>query len=215
MSPSVVVLDYGSGNILSAERALVRAGADVTVTADREAALECDGLVVPGVGAFAACMAGIRAVKGHEIVGRRLAGGRPVLGICVGMQVLFEHGVEHGVDTEGIGEWPGVVEELHAPVLPHMGWNTVDVPEGSVLFEGVEHERFYFVHSYGVRRWDLVPTNDKLRAPLVTWATHGERFVAAVENGPLSATQFHPEKSAATGLAILSNFLRWAEGDLS
>jgi len=208
MSPSVVVLDYGSGNILSAERALVRAGADVTVTADREAALECDGLVVPGVGAFAACMAGIRAVKGHEIVGRRLAGGRPVLGICVGMQVLFEHGVEHGVDTEGIGEWPGVVEELHAPVLPHMGWNTVDVPEGSVLFEGVEHERFYFVHSYGVRRWDLVPTNDKLRAPLVTWATHGERFVAAVENGPLSAVQFHPEKSGDAGAALLANCVR-------
>lgn len=207
MSPSVVVLDYGSGNILSAERALVRAGADVTVTADREAALTCDGLVVPGVGAFAACMAGIRAVKGHELVGRRLAGGLPVLGICVGMQVLFEHGVEHGVDTEGIGEWPGVVEELHAPVLPHMGWNTVDVPEGSELFEGVEQERFYFVHSYGVRRWDLVPTNDKLRAPLVTWATHGEPFVAAVENGPLTATQFHPEKSGDAGARLLANWV--------
>ncbi|MGE0818590.1 MAG: imidazole glycerol phosphate synthase subunit HisH [Candidatus Nanopelagicales bacterium] len=207
MSPSVVVLDYGSGNILSAERALVRAGADVVVTADREAALECDGLVVPGVGAFAACMAGIRAVKGHELVGRRLAGGRPVLGICVGMQVLFEHGVEHGVDTEGIGEWPGVVEELHAPVLPHMGWNIVDVPEGSVLFEGVERERFYFVHSYGVRRWELVPTNDKLRAPLVTWATHGEPFVAAVENGPLTATQFHPEKSGDAGARLLANWV--------
>ena len=207
MSPNVVVLDYGSGNILSAERALVRAGADVTVTADREAALGCDGLVVPGVGAFAACMSGIRAVKGHELVGRRLAGGRPVLGICVGMQVLFEHGVEHGVDTEGIGEWPGVVEELHAPVLPHMGWNTVDVPEGSVLFDGVEHERFYFVHSYGVRRWELVPTNDKLRAPLVTWATHGEPFVAAVENGPLTATQFHPEKSGDAGARLLANWV--------
>jgi glutamine amidotransferase len=207
MSPSVVVLDYGSGNILSAERALVRAGADVTVTADREMALECDGLVVPGVGAFAACMAGIRAVKGHELVGRRLAGGLPVLGICVGMQVLFEHGVEHGVDTEGIGEWPGVVEELHAPVLPHMGWNTVDVPEGSVLFDGVQDERFYFVHSYGVRRWDLVPTNDKLRAPLVTWATHGEPFVAAVENGPLTATQFHPEKSGDAGARLLANWV--------
>jgi len=207
MAPSVVVLDYGSGNILSAERALVRAGADVVVTADRTAALECDGLVVPGVGAFAACMAGIRAVKGHEIVGRRLAGGRPVLGICVGMQVLFEHGVEHGVDTEGIGEWPGVVEELHAPVLPHMGWNTVDAAEGSVLFEGVEDERFYFVHSYGVRHWDLVPTNDKLRAPKVTWATHGEPFVAAVENGPLSATQFHPEKSGDAGARVLANWV--------
>jgi glutamine amidotransferase len=207
MSAKVVVLDYGSGNILSAERALLRAGADVTVTADREAALESDGLVVPGVGAFAACMAGIRAVKGPEIVGRRLAGGRPVLGICVGMQVLFEHGVEHGVDTEGLAEWPGVVEELQAPVLPHMGWNTVDVASGSVLFEGVEDQRFYFVHSYGVRRWELEPTNDKLRAPRVTWATHGEPFVAAVENGPLAATQFHPEKSGDAGARVLANWV--------
>jgi glutamine amidotransferase len=207
MAPRVVVLDYGSGNILSAARALVRAGGDVVVTADREAAMECDGLVVPGVGAFAACMAGIRAVKGHEIVGRRLAGGRPVLGICVGMQVLFEHGVEHGVDTAGIGEWPGTVEELHAPVLPHMGWNTVDVPEGSVLFDGVEDERFYFVHSYGVRRWELEVTNDRIAAPKVTWATHGEPFVAAVENGPLSATQFHPEKSGDAGARVLANWV--------
>jgi glutamine amidotransferase len=208
MSARVVVLDYGSGNILSAERALVRAGADVTVTADRDAALECDGLVVPGVGAFAACMAGIRAVKGHEIVGRRLAGGRPVLGICVGMQVLFEHGVEHGVDTEGLGEWPGVVEELHAPVLPHMGWNTVDVAEGSSLFRGVEDERFYFVHSYGVRTWLLdVDDDSRTSPPRVTWATHGEPFVAAVENGPLVATQFHPEKSGDAGAVVLRNWV--------
>lgn len=207
MSPRVVVLDYGSGNIRSAERALVRAGADVEVTADRQAALDCDGLVVPGVGAFAACMEGIRAVKGGEVVGRRLAGGRPVLGICVGMQVLFEHGVEHGIDTEGLGEWPGTVEELHAPVLPHMGWNTVDVAPGSSLFGGVEHERFYFVHSYAVRSWDLVVTNDRISAPLVTWATHGEPFVAAVENGPLTATQFHPEKSGDAGAVLLRNWV--------
>ena len=208
MSPRIVVLDYGSGNILSAERALLRAGAHVTVTADRDAALECDGLVVPGVGAFAACMAGIRAVKGHEIVGRRLAGGRPVLGICVGMQVLFEHGVEHGVDTQGMGEWPGVVEELHAPVLPHMGWNTVDVAEGSTLFRGVEDERFYFVHSFGVRTWRLdIAADSRMAAPLVTWATHGEPFVAAVENGPLVATQFHPEKSGDAGARVLRNWV--------
>ena len=209
MSPRVVVLDYGSGNIRSAERALARAGADVVVTADREAAQECDGLVVPGVGAFAACMEGIRAVKGDEIVGRRLAGGRPVLGICVGMQVLFEHGVEHGVTTEGLGEWPGTVERLHAPVLPHMGWNTVDVAEGSTLFEGVEGERFYFVHSYAVRSWDLqVDAASRTRAPLVTWATHGEPFVAAVENGPLVATQFHPEKSGDAGAHLLRTWVR-------
>jgi glutamine amidotransferase len=210
MTARVVVLDYGSGNIRSAERALARAGADVAVTADRTAALECDGLVVPGVGAFAACMAGIEAVKGGEIVGRRLAGGRPVLGICVGMQVLFEHGVEHGVDTAGLGEWPGVVDELHAPVLPHMGWNTVAVPEGSMLFRGVEHERFYFVHSYAVRSWTLaVPPDSRTAPPLVTWAEHGEPFVAAVENGPLAATQFHPEKSGDAGALLLSN---WVSG---
>ncbi len=202
-----MVLDYGSGNVRSAVRALERAGASVTLTADRQAAQEADGLVVPGVGAFAACMAGLRAVRGHEVIGRRLAGGRPVLGICVGMQVLFERGVEHGVETAGCDEWPGTVERLQAPVVPHMGWNTVDVPEGSVLFEGVAGERFYFVHSYAARRWELV-TNDRTRAPLVTWAEHGgDRFVAAVENGPLSATQFHPEKSGDAGAALLANWL--------
>lgn len=208
-APSVVVLDYGSGNTRSAVRALERAGASVTLTADRTAAREADGLVVPGVGAFAACVAGIRSVKGHEVIGRRLAGGRPVLGICVGMQVLFAHGVEHGVDTEGLDEWPGVVERLQAPVVPHMGWNTVEAPEGSRLFAGVEGERFYFVHSYGVREW-VLQTNGRTRAPLVTWAEHGgDRFVAAVENGPLSATQFHPEKSGDAGAALLRN---WVEG---
>jgi imidazole glycerol-phosphate synthase subunit HisH len=143
----VVVLDYGFGNVRSAVRALERAGATVELTSDRGRAMESDGLVVPGVGAFAACVDGIRAVKGHEVIDRRLAGGRPVLGICVGLQVLFEHGVEHGVDAEGLGEWPGVVERLQAPVVPHMGWNTVEVPAGSRLFAGVEEERFYFVHS--------------------------------------------------------------------
>ena len=190
-------------------RALERAGAEVTLSADRQVAMDADGLVVPGVGAFAACMAGLREVKGHEIIGRRLAGGRPVLGICVGMQILFEHGAEHGVTTEGAGEWPGTVERIQAPVVPHMGWNTVEVPDGSSLFAGVESERFYFVHSYGVREWELVTTG-KTRAPLVTWAEHGgDRFVAAVENGPLSATQFHPEKSGDAGAALLRN---WVDG---
>jgi len=189
-------------------RALERAGADVTLSSDRQVAMDADGLVVPGVGAFAACMDGLRAVKGHEIIGRRLAGGRPVLGICVGMQILFEHGAEHGVTTEGAGEWPGTVERIQASVVPHMGWNTVEVPEGTSLFEGVEDERFYFVHSYGVRDWKLVTTG-KTRAPLVTWAEHGgDRFVAAVENGPLSATQFHPEKSGDAGAALLGNWVR-------
>lgn len=202
----VVVLDYGSGNLRSAERALRRVGADVTVTADADAALAADGLVVPGVGAFAACMAGLRAVRGDWIIGRRLAGGRPVLGICVGMQVLFSQGVEHGVQTEGCDQWPGTVE-LKADVLPHMGWNTVQAPPGSRLFAGLDPDtRFYFVHSFAVRRWEL-ESSPVLTPPLVTWAEHGEPFVAAVENGPLSATQFHPEKSGDAGAHLLRNWM--------
>src|SRR6478609_3352349 len=205
----VVILDYGSGNLRSAERALARVGADVTVTADAQAALDAAGLVVPGVGAFAACMDGLRAVDGPKIIGRRLAGGRPVLGICVGMQILFDRGVEHGQDAEGCGEWPGVVERLEAPVLPHMGWNTVEVPAGTVLFDGLTDERFYFVHSYGVRHFPLAADGPPtpLAKPLVTWAEHGERFVAGVENGALSATQFHPEKSGDAGAHLLTNWL--------
>ncbi|MEU9885726.1 imidazole glycerol phosphate synthase subunit HisH [Sphaerisporangium sp. NPDC051011] len=207
MVVNVVVLDYGSGNLRSAERALARAGATVTVTADADAALAADGLVVPGVGAFSACMDGLRAVRGDQIIGRRLAGGRPVLGICVGMQILFAEGVEHGERAEGCGEWPGVVERLDAPVLPHMGWNTVQAPEGSVLFAGLDPAtRFYFVHSYGVRKWEL-EAGPGFIPPLVTWAEHGVPFVAAVENGPLSATQFHPEKSGDAGATLLKNWL--------
>jgi len=205
-APKVAVLDYGSGNLRSAVRALERVGAVVTLTADRAVAQEAQGLVVPGVGAFAACMTGLRAVRGPELIGRRLAGGRPVLGICVGMQVLFERGVEHGIESDGCGEWPGTVERLHAPVLPHMGWNTVEAPAGSTLFAGVEGERFYFVHSYGARRFDLT-AGERFHSPLVTWAEHGERFVAAVENDALSATQFHPEKSGDAGAELLRNWL--------
>jgi len=204
--PTVVVLDSGSGNLRSAERALTAAGADVTVAAELSAALHADGLVVPGVGAFAACMAGLTGVRGDEAIDRRLAGGRPVLGICVGMQVLFERGLEHGVETPGCGEWPGTVERLDAAVLPHMGWNTVSAAEGSRLLAGVEDERFYFVHSYGVLDWQLTPTHP-MPSPKVSWAEHGKPFVAVVENGPLSATQFHPEKSGAAGARLLRNWV--------
>jgi glutamine amidotransferase len=203
---SVVVLDYGSGNVHSAAKALERAGAAVELTADRQRVMDADGLLVPGVGAFAAVMSALEAVRGGELIERRLAGGRPVLGICVGMQVLFERGIERGVDTEGLGEWPGVVEELPAAVLPHMGWNTVDAPEDSVLFEGIRDERFYFVHSNGVRDWTL-DVYGAFAAPRVTWADHDGRFVAAAENGPLSATQFHPEKSGEPGIRLLSNWI--------
>jgi len=208
--PSVVVLDYGSGNLRSAVRAVERAGAAVTLTSDLDLAMAADGLLVPGVGAYAACMKGLRGIRGERVIARRLAGGRPVLGICVGMQILFERGIEHGVETEGCGEWPGVVERLQAPIVPHMGWNTVEVPDGSRLFAGIESERFYFVHSYGVRDWTLV-TNDRTpesHQPRVIWAEHGgDRFVAAVENGPLCATQFHPEKSGDAGAVLLKNWV--------
>jgi len=212
MKPSqVVVLDYGSGNVRSAVRALERAGAHVTLTDDFQTALNCDGLVVPGVGAFASVAEGLRAVGGHRLIGRRLAGGRPVLGICVGLQVMFERSVEFGRDdVEGLGEWPGTVELLPANVVPHMGWNTVFPPPGTRLFAGVERERFYFVHSYGVQKWELPSPGDPdlvLPPPLVTWAAHGARFVAAVENGPLTATQFHPEKSGDAGAQLLRNWL--------
>lgn len=206
MKPSVVVLDYGSGNLRSAERALVRAGASVEVTADPDAALDADGLAVPGVGAFAACMAGLRAVGGDKLIAQRLAAGRPVLGICVGMQVLFQAGVEHGQLTKGCGLLPGTVERLEAPVLPHMGWNTVSPPQGSSLFAGIGPDtRFYFVHSYGLRYARAALLRDS--GARVTWATHGEPFAAAVEDGPLSATQFHPEKSGDAGAVLLSNWL--------
>jgi glutamine amidotransferase len=202
----VVVLDYGFGNVRSAVRALERAGATVELTADPAAALAADGLVVPGVGAFAAVMAGLRSVRGDQIVDRRLAGGRPVLGICVGMQVMFDAGDEHGVRTDGLGEWPGVVDRLTAPVVPHMGWSTVDAPAGSALFRGIESERFYFVHSYAARSFAPLG-GGRFAAPVVTWSEHGERFVAAVENGPLAATQFHPEKSGDAGAELLRNWL--------
>jgi glutamine amidotransferase len=206
--PRVVLLDYGSGNLRSAERALERAGVDVTVGADFDEAAAADGLVVPGVGAFEACMTGLAKVRGPELIGRRLAGGRPVLGICVGHQVLFEYGVEHGRTVVGCGEWPGTIERLHASVLPHIGWNTVDTPADTAMFAGVESERFYFVHSYAARSWDLV-TAGRTRAPRVSWTTHErDRFVAAVENGPLWATQFHPEKSGDAGAVLLANWVK-------
>lgn len=198
---SVVVLDYGSGNLRSAVRALERAGAEVALSSDPTAAIEADGLVVPGVGAFAACMAGLEAVGAREILAERIRAGRPVLGICVGMQVLFETGVEHGVETPGLGLLEGRVEPLQAPVIPHMGWNTVQPPSDSVLFAGLDaRARFYFVHSYAVRE----PAS---AAYLTTTAIHGESFVAAVESPNLSATQFHPEKSGDEGARLLKNWL--------
>lgn len=206
MTPSVVVFDYGSGNVHSVVKALEAAGARVELTASRARAESADGLLVPGVGAIPAVMAALRQARGAEIIDRRLAGGRPVLGICVGMQVLFDDGVERGVTAEGLGHWPGTVRELRAPVLPHIGWSRVDAPEDSVLFRGVRDQRFYFVHSCAATEWTL-RTDPPFPEPRVTWSEHGERFLAAVENGPLSATQFHPEKSGEAGLRLLHNWV--------
>ena len=207
MSPRVVVLDYGSGNLRSAERALARVGADVTVTADLDAAMRLrrprrprrrrvrrlHGRASGGIG-------------GEKVIAARVDAGRPVLGICVGMQVLFAAGVEHGQRTEGCGVFPGTVERLDAPVLPHMGWNTVAPPAGSVLFGGIpDGTRFYFVHSYALRLRDAAPLLDA--GAKVTVTEHGEPFAAAVEQGVVSATQFHPEKSADAGAAVLANWL--------
>jgi glutamine amidotransferase len=201
---SVVVLDYGSGNLRSAQRALQRVGASVDVTADLEAAAAADGLVVPGVGAFEACMTGLRGIGGERVISDRVADGRPVLGVCVGMQILFARGVEFGVETSGCGQWPGAVTRLDAPVIPHMGWNVVAGAPGTALFKGLDADaRFYFVHSYAAQQWE------GRSEALLTWATHGVPFLAAVEDGPLAATQFHPEKSGDAGAAVLSN---WVEG---
>ncbi|BBY00581.1 imidazole glycerol phosphate synthase subunit HisH [Mycobacterium seoulense] len=201
-TPSVVVLDYGSGNLRSAQRALQRAGASVEVTDDPDAAAAADGLVVPGVGAFEACMTGLRKVHGDRIIADRVAAGRPVLGVCVGMQILFASGVEFGVQTTGCGQWPGEVTRLDAPVIPHMGWNVVEAGAGTTLFKGLDADtRFYFVHSYAAQQWEGSPE------AVLTWATHRVPFLAAVEQGPLSATQFHPEKSGDAGAAVLRNWI--------
>jgi glutamine amidotransferase len=196
----IAILDYGSGNLRSAERAFSAAGKDVVVTSDRTIALEAEGLVVPGVGAFASCMNGLNGVNGAAIVRERLAKERPTLGICIGMQIMFSHGTENSESGRhvGIGVWEGVVSQLEAPILPHMGWNTVESNQSSILFKGVEAESFYFVHSYAAKS-----AVGKTQA----WSTHGERFLAAVEDGYLSATQFHPEKSGSAGLALIKNWV--------
>ena len=214
---SVVVFDYGFGNVRSMVRALANLGLDVTLTSDRRQALDADGLVVPGVGAFGACMAGLRSAGGDQVLAERLRAGRPVLGVCVGEQIMFSQGREHGRDTPGLGFIGGSVDPLDADVVPHMGWDTVDAPADSILLDGVADERFYFVHSYAATQ--VTPADADTLAALgidfagaperVTWCGYGRtRFVAAYERGPLYATQFHPEKSAEAGARLLRN---WAD----
>ena len=202
MTKKLVVLDYGSGNLRSAQRALERVGAEVEVTADPAAAMAADGLVVPGVGAFEACMTGLRKIGGEKIIADRLDAGRPVLGVCVGMQILFARGVEFGIETTGCGQWPGADDRLDEPVLPHTGRNAADAPAESAPFRGLGADtRFYFVHSYAAQQWEGDPD------ALLTWATHEVPFLAAIEDGPLAATQFHPEKSGDAGAELLSNWV--------
>ena len=200
----IAILDYGSGNLRSALRAFERAGKDVVLTSDYDLALEAEGLVVPGVGAFGACMQGLQSVRGDQLVRERFAKARPTIGICVGMQILFARGVEHG-DHEGVGIWPATVEKLAAKVLPHMGWNTVESASGSSLFKGVEGESFYFVHSYAVTDVDQVKASNP--NALHTWTEYDQKFLAALEDGAFSATQFHPEKSGGAGLQLIKNWV--------
>ena len=200
---SVVVLDYGSGNLRSAQRALQRVGADVEVTADPGAATAADGLMVPGVGAFEACMTGLRAIGGDKIIAERV-GRRPVLGVCVGMQILFDRGVEFGVESVGCGQWPGAVTGLDAPVIPHMGWNVVDAGTGSRLFDGLDADtRFYFVHSYAAQRWEGNPAasadvGDPSRA----------RFWPQSRTMRWRRRSFIPRRAVTPGATLLSNWVR-------
>ena len=192
----IAILDYGSGNLRSAQRAFATSGNEVVLTSDYDVALNADGLVVPGVGAFAACMQGLTAIRGDQLVRERISLKRPTLGICVGMQILFARGVEYG-DHKGVGVWDATVEKLNAPILPHMGWNTVTAGSDSTLFKGVADESFYFVHSYAVK---------KSVGTIPTFAHHGEEFLAAVEDDVIAATQFHPEKSGDAGLQLIKNW---------
>lgn len=205
MTKKVALLDYGSGNIHSAAKALQAAGAEVKLTSNKSELTEADGLVIPGVGAFAAVMEKLNQLDAGSIIDSRLVAGKPVLGICVGMQVLFERGVENQ-GADGFGQWPGVVEKLNAPILPHIGWTEVESDPESELFSGLENERFYFVHSYAAKSWSL-DIRPPFRSAKLAFAEHGEKFLAAVENGPLSATQFHPEKSGQAGLKLLGNWI--------
>jgi glutamine amidotransferase len=206
VSARVVVLDYGIGNVHSAVKALEYAGAAVELTSDPSKVQSADGLVVPGVGAFAAVMKALTKAKAPELIDRRLAGGKPVLGICVGLQVMFEMGLENEIETEGLGQWPGVVSKLDSPKLPHMGWNNVAAPDESALFEGVADQLFYFVHSYAAKEFTLQVDLPFIR-PVVSFSEYGEKFIAAVENGPLTGVQFHPEKSGEAGITLLRNWI--------
>ena len=198
----LALLDYGSGNLRSAERALATTGKEVLITSDFETCLEAEGLVVPCVGAFGRCMAGLERVRGGELIRRRFELERPTLGICIGMQILFASSSE-SPDVDGVAFFPDRIERLDAPIVPHMGWNRVKCADSSSLFHGLEDEQFYFVHSYAVK----AISTDAIHQPRASMSSYGEDFVAAIEHGSLSATQFHPEKSGSAGLQLLDNWV--------
>lgn len=195
----IAILDYGSGNLRSAQRAFEVASPNVVVTRDAKVCAQASALIVPGVGAFAACMEQLITVGGAEIIANRVAKALPIFGICVGMQILFESSNEKK-ETQGLGVLPGKVSELKAPVLPHMGWNTVKSAQNSKLFKGVEDQSFYFVHSYAAKTSVPNATN--------TITNYGEDFLAAVEKDFVTATQFHPEKSGAAGAKLIANWVK-------
>ncbi len=199
MIKKIGVLDYGSGNLHSAAKAFAKVGAEVVVTPHLEELGRCEGLVVPGVGAFAECMGKLGEAGGIDYIRGWVAKERPLFGICVGHQVLFGSGLEHGVPTDGIGIFDGIVTKLLARRLPHMGWNGVEARASSGLFAGLHDERFYFVHSYAVQQGTRG----------AAYSNHEDvRFVSAMERGPVCSTQFHPEKSGEAGLQLLENWLR-------
>ena len=194
----IAIFDYGSGNLRSAQRAFALTGHETLVTNDLAICLASDGLVVPGVGAFSACMEQLVAAGGQVLINERISAGKPLMGICVGMQILFEEGTEKGFH-KGLGILSGQVAQLDAPILPHIGWNNVSSTPGSQLFRGIDNQQFYFVHSYAAK--EPVPDSQN------SWCTYGESFVAAVERGPVSAVQFHPEKSGAVGAKLITNWV--------
>lgn len=204
---NIVILDHGAGNVASLANAFKKLGAQAKLSTDPDDILNAEGLVLPGVGAFDTVAKNIEDLGSARWIGRRIAGGRPVLGICVGHQYLFDSSTESKNGLEGMGEWPGTVERLPSAVLPNIGWSRVTPPKGSQLFAGIEDEHFYFVHSYAVQKWEFDQTVEAMFPPQVTWSHYDTEFIAAIENGPLMGTQFHPEKSGDVGLQLLRNWM--------
>jgi glutamine amidotransferase len=197
----IAILDYGSGNLRSALRAFQTTGLKVEVTNDAQVAKSAQALVIPGVGAFSACVSSLLRIEANEIIQYRVDKQLPIFGICVGMQILFSDSQEGDAKDKklGLGIWPNKVVKLSNPILPHMGWNTVNAPEGSILFNGLNQAQFYFVHSYAVV---------ERAGQIASFTDYDQKFLAAIEDGSIVATQFHPEKSGQAGLKLINN---WAK----